>query len=419
METSFHHSELKKKRVRALSKKITAYSRGLSKLIKKNDYALHESALYIAGDERYQRTFTDALSPYLNTKHVIVVGIGGSSLGIEAVYQALANSKSPTLTVIDGIEREAVEAFEETLKEVSNPGEIVVTIISKSGTTTETMLNAAKVVELCEERFGEGFRTQIICIGNENTPLHEIAKEKEILYFSIPDAIGGRYSLFTAVGMVPLTLLKIDTKGLREGALDAVSKTELKLRAQNALHLALEAEKGVHTVNFFTFNKRLELCGYWYRQLLAESIGKKMTTEGTTFSHQLLPVVTTSIDLHSMAQLYLGGYKNIFTHFVYYNERHPFHVHTKHWLLTHMPFLGGKKFSEVTNAIVEGVLHAYNDQKLPYQYTELSQCSAYEVGFLLSSLMCEMMYLGHILNVDPFDQPSVELYKKYTRKALS
>jgi glucose-6-phosphate isomerase len=120
-----------------------------------------------------------------------------------------------------------------------------------------------------------------------------------------------------------------------------------------------------------------------------------------------------------MAQLYLGGYKNMYTHFLYYNEQEKMHTLVKHWLLEHVPFLEHKTFDEVNDAIVHGVLQAYDDQKLPYTYSVLNGCTAHEVGYLLSSLMCETMYLGHLLNVDPFDQPSVELYKKHTRSILS
>lgn len=418
MKTSFHNSELPKRRLRILEKKVTSYTNKLAKLGKKNDYTQHESSLFIAGDTKYQRTLVKALLPYKRVKQVILVGIGGSSLGAEAVYRALAYKTGPTLTVLDSVDRESIGALELLLKRIDTPSDVVLVVVSKSGSTTETMMNAVKVLEVCEKKFDARFRKQVVFIGDADTAFIKIGKKMKVLCLAIPNAIGGRYSVFTAAGLVPLMLLGIDVQSLREGALDAVSKKELKQRAQSALTLALHAEAGVHTVNFFTFNKRLEVMGYWYRQLLAESIGKKMTTKGTTFSHQLLPVVSTSVDLHSMAQLYLGGYKNIFTHFIYYNEHQPFHVLTAHWLLEHVPFLAGKTFDEVNDAIVHGVRRAYTDQNLTYQYTELSKCTAYEVGFLLSSLMCETMYLGHLLNVDPFDQPSVELYKKHTRKAL-
>lgn len=401
-----------------LVKKVHSYTTKLSKLEKKNDYTLHESSLFVAGDETYQKSIKKALVRFKNIDHVILVGIGGSSLGTEAVYHALAYKTSPSLTVLDSVDKDDVRRLETLIKEISSPTRVALVVVSKSGGTTETMLNTAKVLEICEKRFGETFRKQVIFVGDADTPFLKMGKKKKILCITMPDAIGGRYSVFTAVGMVPLTLLGIDVISLREGALAALSKKELKNREKSAVTLALHAEAGVHTVNFFTFNKRLTLCGFWYRQLLAESIGKNMTTKGTTFSHQLLPVVSVSADLHSMAQLYLGGYKNMYTHFVHYNDKQPFHVLSAHWALEHVPFLGGKKYDDVQSAITHGVLQAYDDQRLPYQNTELEKCTAYEIGFLLSALICEVMCLAYLLNVDPFDQPSVEYYKKHTRKLL-
>ena len=418
MKLSFHHSSFSKKRKAVLLKKVRTYTNKISKLEKKNDYALHESALFVAGDEKYQKSLKKSLASFKDIEHVILVGIGGSNLGTEAVYRALAYKTSPSLTVLDTIDKDAIRTLEAQLANIANPTKIALTVISKSGTTTETMMNAVKVLEVCEKKYGEKFRKQTIFIGDKDTSFFKIGKKKKILCIPIPDSIGGRYSVFTAVGMVPLMLLGIDVVSLREGALSAISKKELKNREESAVTLALHAEKGVHTVNFFTFNNRLELCGFWYRQLLAESIGKRMTTKGTTFAHALLPIVSTSVDLHSMAQLYLGGYKNMYTKFVYYNEHQPFHVLTKHWLLEHVPFLGKKTFDEVNDAIVHGVRRAYDDQKLPYAYIELPKCTAFEIGFLLSSLMCEVMCLAYSLDVAPFDQPAAELYKKHTRRAL-
>ncbi len=419
MKSSFHHSSsLSKRRLRVLEKKVRTYTSKISKIVKNKDYTFHESALAISSDDKYQKSLKKALASFTGVKHVILVGIGGSSLGTEAVYQALAWKTSPTLSVIDSIDKEALKKLEVLIATIDSPEKIALVVVSKSGTTTETMMNAVKVLEVCEKKYGNTFSKRVIFLGDKGTGFMKVGKKRKILCLALPDSIGGRYSLFTAVGMVPLMLLGIDVISLREGAQDALSKKNLKQIETSAVTLAVHAEGGVHTVNFFTFNKRLALCGQWYRQLLAESIGKNMTTKGTTFSHQLLPVVSLSADLHSMAQLYLGGYKNMYTHFVQYNEHQPYHVLSAHWFLEHVPFLGGKKFDDVESAIMHGVLKAYDDQKLPYKHTELTACTAYEIGFLMASLMCEVMCLAYVLNVNPFDQPSVELYKKHTRKAL-
>lgn len=418
MKFSFHHTVTTKRRGRVLEKKVHSYTQKITRLLKNNDYKHPESSLVIAGDTKYQNAITKALKPFKGVKHVVLVGIGGSSLGTEAVYHALAFKTSPTLMVLDQIEKDALIKLEEFIKGVSNPKDIALVVVSKSGTTTETMLNAVKVLEVCEKKYGKEFNSRTIFIGNADTPFLKIGKKKKVLCFTMPDIIGGRYSVFTAVGMVPLTLLGIDTQSLREGALALFEKKQMAHVEQSTVILTEAAEHGMHTVNFFTFSERLEQCGYWYRQLLAESIGKRMTTKGTSFAHQLLPVVTTSADLHSMAQLYLGGYKNMYTHFVDYDEKGPYHLLTAHWLIEHVPFLAGSEVLKVKEAIRKGVLQAYDDQKLPYRYTELPKCSAHEIGLLLSSCMCEVMCLAHTLNVNAFDQPSVEFYKKHTRAIL-
>ncbi len=418
MKSSFHHSVVAKRRVQALEKKAHTYTSKLLRYGKKNDYSLPESSLSVANDTKYQQSIKKALTRFKGIEHVVLVGIGGSSLGTEAVYAALAYKTSPTLEVIDRVNKESLMRLEEHIAGIKNSSRVAIVIVSKSGSTTETMLNAVKVMAVCEKKYGDACYAQTIFIGDKDTQFLKMGKKKKILCFTIPDIIGGRYSVFTAVGIVPLTLLGIDIVSLREGAIEAVSKKNLTKIETSAVTLSAHAEEGVHTVNFFSFNKRLEMCGMWYRQLLAESIGKNMTTKGTSFQYQLLPIVSSSVDLHSMAQLYLGGYKNMYTHFVCYDENHPYHAPAKHWLLEHVSFLRNKTFDEVNGAIREGVLKAYDDQKLPYRFTELPKCSAYEIGFLLATLMAETMYLAHILDVNAFDQPSVELYKKHMRVAL-
>jgi glucose-6-phosphate isomerase len=157
----------------------------------------------------------------------------------------------------------------------------------------------------------------------------------------------------------------------------------------------------------------------WYRQLLAESIGKNMTTDGTTFPHQLLPTVSTSVDLHSMAQLYLGGYKGMVTHFIYGDIESDHHKFADHWILSHMKQLEGHTPLEIKNIIRESVLKAYNDQRLPYLYTKLPKITAFEIGYFMASEMFTVMVLGALLHVDVFNQPNVEDYKRHIREALA
>ena len=419
MQSTFHNSVFPKDLLREFSKKARTYTASLAKIQDSHSYELPESALFIAQDVEYQREIKKKLSRFTRSQHVILVAIGGSLQGTNAVYKACRPKNAPRLTIVDSIEDKYVEDAERIINNAKSVREVSLVVVSKSGSTTETMLNAFIIISLGEKKFGEAFLKRVIFIGNDDTPFLEAGKKKKILCFTLPHTIGGRFSIFTAVGIVPLTLLGINVPALLKGAHDATLKESLSDVEESAVKLALHAYSGARVVNFFTFNRRMRACALWYRQLLAESIGKSQTKSSSPFTHQLLPIVSTSSDLHSVAELYLGGYAGIYTHFLYYKEPTKNSLSTSHWILEHIPFLKSKKATVIKDIITEGVLHAYNDQLLPYRYTTLPKCTEYEIGFLLTSLMAEVMYLGHLLNVDTFDQPSVEFYKKYVRAELS
>ncbi len=420
MNTSFHNSTVSKKRKTLFLKKVQTYTDSILKKRKEHNYSFSESSLFVAEDTKYQNTIQKALVPFLGVKQVVLVGIGGSNLGTEAVYHALKSPNSPALIVLDSIESDAFVEVEALIKKTRNASDVAFIVISKSGGTTETMVNAQKLLALSVKKFGEADTyARTIFIGDEGTPFFNAGKKKKILCIKMPTIVGGRYSVLTAVGIVPLTLLGIDVASLRKGATSALSPESISHIHESAVTLALEAESGTHTVNFFTFNKRLSLIGYWYRQLLAESIGKTVTNKKKPFEFALLPAVSTSADLHSMSELFLSGYQNMYTHFLSYKEGDTLVSDNSSWILEHLPFLQGKEFESMKDAIKNGVLQAYDDQKLPYRSTELTNCAPQEIGGLLVSLMLEVMCLAHLLDVDPFHQPSVELYKKHTKALLA
>lgn len=420
MKSRLKHSVLPKRRLESFEAKLDAYVGGIAKRMGKADCCgIPEASVLIAGDARYQREILKPLAKFGTIDHLILVGIGGSNLGTEAVYEALRTPESPTLTVLDQIDREALESLRAFVKKLPSAKKLALVVVSKSGTTTETVLNAVKAIEICERRFGETFRERTIFIGDTGTALSDIARRRGVLFIPMPAVIGGRYSVFTAVGIVPLALLGIDVGALRRGATGALRTPHVRETKEAGATLALSALQGTHTVNFFTFGKRLETIGFWYRQLLAESIGKEMTTKGATFSHQILPIVSTAVDLHSMAQLFFSGYDGLYTHLLSVSDSSPYKLPGTHWLFEHLPFLSHKRVGEVSDAIVAGVVRAYDEKELPYRKTELPGLSAYEVGLLMNSLMLEVMCVAHLLHVNAFNQPAVELYKKHTRNILA
>lgn len=419
MDTREHNIEVDAKRQQTLCANAETYSKRVARIVSTSDRTKPEFALGVAADKTYQTSFAEIVTSLSRAKHVVLIGIGGSSLGIEAVYHAVALQTNPRLHVLDAIEPEVLTRMRELLESIEDPADIAICIISKSGNTTETITNATHFISACEDRFGPTVRERIVCIGTEGSEFLTNATNEGVHTASIPESIGGRYSVFTAVGAIPLGILRIDVTAFLDGAQKALEKAERDRSISHAAHLVALAEQGVHTVNFFTFNERLKILGFWWRQLLAESIGKEMTTDGATFSHQLLPTVASSVDLHSMTQLYLGGYAGMYTHFLYADTQSEHHALSDHWLMRHLTNLKGHTPTHIKDAIRKGVFQAYDDKKLPYRMTHLPKVTAYELGQFMATQMFEVMCLGALFNVDVFNQPNIESYKAHTRRLLA
>jgi glucose-6-phosphate isomerase len=238
--------------------------------------------------------------------------------------------------------------------------------------------------------------------------------------------VGGRYSVFSAVGLFPLMLAGIDTEKLLKGARVMHDRCIKKDVSENpalasAALVYLHSQKGVSISNTFFFNPYLESVGKWYRQLMGESIGKKYSIEGKEVNAGITPIVSVgSTDLHSMVQLYLGGPKNKFTTFVYAPGNSKEIVVPKDLVFPSLAEgLPGKELSEIMSAIFNGVKEAYKKNNLPFVEVVLEDTSEYTLGQFLQFKMFEIMYLARLFEVNAFDQPNVEDYKKETRRILN
>jgi glucose-6-phosphate isomerase len=360
----------------------------------------------------------------LNPRILIVIGIGGSNLGAMAIQKALgtndlvvyfADTVDPTYT--GAIYRHA----ERVLKEGQ---EILITVISKSGTTTETIANAQLFTALLQQ-YKKEFTRNIVVISDEGSALSEVAKKHQLSYFSVPQKVGGRYSVFSAVGLFPLYMMGIDIDALCDGAESvkaSCTDTDLhaNLAALSAATLYYLYQKGMNIHDTFAFSHSLLGIGEWYRQLMAESIGKADTKDGKRVHVGITPTVSIgSVDLHSMAQLYLGGPNNRVTTFLTIADQPDMPVPDGTLFDSLVPMIQGKSFTTIMRAILHGTQKAYEHAGRPFMTIELPEISAYYCGQLLQFKMVEIMYLGFLFDINPFNQPQVELYKKETRKMLS
>lgn len=363
-----------------------------------------------------------ALQPTL----LVVIGIGGSSLGTLAVYEALyTQSNGLRLLCADTVDATLTQdLYEAVRQELQQGGQVLLMIVSKSGKTTETLVNASLFVELLKEQRPQTYQDFVVIITDAGSPLWEIAEKQSYERLEIPQHIGGRFSVFTAAGLFPLAMAEIDIEQLCAGAEQALRDTAQidgkNYAALSAAVLYNQYQSGKHIHDTFVFTPYLASWGAWYRQLLGESIGKRYNKQGQEVCVGITPTVSVgSNDLHSVAQLYLGGPYDKMTTFVHLAGISPLKIPQNEFSVVDGVQLSGKSISVVQDAIFAGTREAYAHDGRPFMHIELEDLNAFELGYLMQMKMFEIIYLGLLFDINVFDQPQVELYKKVTRALLA
>ncbi len=232
----------------------------------------------------------------------------------------------------------------------------------------------------------------------------------------MPNIIGGRYSVATAVGLIPLTILGHDVDDFIAGYLVATEENYESLVAESAARVAVYHQLKYHHYNFFAFEPRLEQLGRWYRQLFAESLGKEIDLAGKPVKHALVPTISTPVELHSVGQLYMSGVPDTLTDFVTFDDEL---IDIKIARTNKLsPKLQGLTLQEVSTALYGGVMAAYQERSLPYRSAIFEESLPYSLGLFMAMRLREIMYLSYLLEVNAFDQPNVELYKIKTEEIL-
>lgn len=363
---------------------------------------------------------------------LVVIGIGGSNLGTIAVHEAingiLYNETSPELKIYfaDTVDSDYISSiFDLVRNELEANRNVIINVISKSGTTTETLVNFDIFADLIKKYKGKDFNKYIVVTTDRDSKLWNYAIETDCDVLEIPKNVGGRYSVFTSVGLFPLAMLNIDIVDLLYGAQLAVENSlSDKIEENNALISASILFKyyqnNIRIHDTFLFSVALESVGKWYRQLIGESIGKKFDNSGNIVHVGISPTVSIgSTDLHSVGQLYLSGPNDRFTSFVVLEKvENNLTIPEGPEIDKINPYIKNKSLKFIMDAIIYGVQRAYENQNLPYCTIRLKDKSAQVIGEFLQFKMFEIVYLGYLFNINPFNQPGVEFYKKETKRIL-
>lgn len=413
--------------IRSHVEQLYTYADALEQVLSNPSYSTPESALRAPFDTQLHASVHEIRTRFPNISHVLLVGIGGSDMGVRAVYEALRgyfrgpySDTAPELIAINTIEPTLLAQTIERIKQIS-PETFACVVVSKSGTTTETIANANILYKNLAETFGEEvMQKRTIVITDEHSPLAQQARTRGIFVLALPTSVGGRFSVFTHVGLLPLALLGFDIDAFCSGARDAITVSVAKDTPRVGAVLAavlFEAylnDTRVHEL--FFWNPELETMGKWYRQLLAESIGKECT-DGTKVG--LTPTTAIgSVDLHSLGQLVFGGRNDRFTTFVSSpTSWENAYTCTKDSPFS-LPMIHDKTLTEIFSAMHRGVKSTYKEHALPFVSIELSGISERELGAFMGLHMAMILYVARLFDVNAFDQPAVERYKTNVRNIL-
>ncbi|MBQ8863491.1 MAG: glucose-6-phosphate isomerase, partial [Rikenellaceae bacterium] len=350
---------------------------------------------------------------------VVVIGIGGSYLGAKAVYDALGNTfeallpkhDNPTLVFAGN---NINEDYLAEMMEALDGHSIAAIVISKSGTTTEPAIAFRVIKDTIEKRYGKAEAAERIVAVTDGARgvLKSLADTEGYKSYVIPDNVGGRFSVLTPVGLLPLAVAGVDIEALVAGAVEMEKATAASVpfeqnvakqyaAARNALY-----RKGYKVEIFATYEPKLQYVAEWWKQLYGESEGKQ--------GKGIFPAsVVFSTDLHSMGQYIQDGERMLFETVV--NVENPARTMTLEATpdnVDKLNFLAGRRIGQINQMAQLGTMLAHVDGGVPNLKVSIPTIDAENLGALLYFYEAACGISGYILGVNPFDQPGVEAYKR-------
>ncbi len=344
-----------------------------------------------------------------NSDGIVSVGIGGSYLGIRATVDFLGGGKLPVYYAGHTISSDYLHELLLTLRDKR----ITVVVISKSGTTTEPAIAFRVIKKLLETKYqGEELKKRIICVTDEKKgALRKIADSQGYRSFVIPDDVGGRYSILTPVGLVPLALAGVDIQSLIEGARKAQAEYALCDLDKNTCYryAALRNilyNKGKKIEVLSSFYPNVFYVAEWFKQLFGESEGKQ--GKGIFPSSLIM-----STDLHSLGQWMQEAERTVFETFLEIDKpHHDVIIPQDKEDLDGFNYVAGKGFDFVNKKAYEATSAAHFEGGVPNMTITLGKADTMHLGHLYYFLEKACGISGYLLGVNPFDQPGVEAYKK-------
>jgi glucose-6-phosphate isomerase len=361
--------------------------------------------------------------------NVVVLGIGGSALGGLAVTEALLKpfwnclsdeqrNNFPRIFFLDNIDPDTVNEIFDVL----DLKKTLVNVITKSGSTAETMSQFMIFKDRLEKELGDDYRKNIVATTDKRMGvLRQIAEQEGYKTFVVPDDVGGRFSVFSAVGLLPFALVGINIDDIMNGIKDmdlALKNTDINenIAAQNALiQYLLDTQKGKHLSVMMPYSSRLKYVSDWYAQLWAESLGKDTNKVGQHVHIGQTPIKALgATDQHSQIQLYNEGPNDKIINFIRVGEFDVVLDIPRIFEYTGIGYLGGKSMNDLINAEADSTKVSLSDYARPTVTITIPKVDGYNLAQLLYLLEVQTAIAGELYEIDAFNQPGVEQAKNYT-----
>ena len=369
-------------------KKNSKIKLNLIKLIKKKNSILE--SLSKNYKDSYNKKDLSIFKKYHNFR---LIGMGGSTLGSQAIYDFLKPNIKKNFEFIDNLKN----------YQNKNKKKIVNIVISKSGNTIETIVNANILIKKNDKN--------IFITENKINHLYLLAEKLKAKIIHHNNFIGGRYSVLSEVGMIPAELMGLNINHFRQ--FNSLIKNKIffnNLISNVAATIDLIRDKKFNSI-IINYDESSDNLFRWYQQLIAESLGKK--------NKGLLPIISTMPkDNHSVMQLYLDGFKNNFFTFFYVNENQSDKINNSN-LIGSQKFLRDKKVSSIIYTQKKATENVFKKKNIPFRSFEIKKRDEKTLGELFCFFVLETILLAQLLKINPYDQPAVELIKKETKKILS
>tara|TARA_B100000963_G_scaffold359028_1_gene385178 strand:+ start:873 stop:2024 length:1152 start_codon:yes stop_codon:yes gene_type:complete len=366
---------------------ISKIKKRLTELFKEKTQILKSLSKDYKDSFKYQKQIK--LKKKLNFR---LIGVGGSSLGSQAIYNFLKKKIKKNFHFVDNL----------TPEQKLDKKKFINIIISKSGNTIEVIGNTNVLIKKNQKN--------VFITENKKSYLYLLAQKLKSDIIHHNNFIGGRYSVLSEVGMLPADLMGLNVNKFRQFNALIKNKNFLNHLVQNVSSLQQLINKKKHNSVILNYDEKSESLFKWYQQLVAESLGKK--------KKGVLPIISSMPkDNHSVMQLYLDGFQNNFFTFFYVHNENSKKINNNSLLNSHI-FLKNKNISNIIYAQKLATEKVFSNKNIPFRSFEIKRRDEKTLGELFCFFILETILLGRSLNINPFDQPAVELIKKETKKFL-